>query len=494
MKVLLINPESSQINMRKKATTIPLGLMAIASYLKREGYDIKVVDLDLNPQSIVKILKEFNPDVVGVTVLSTLSGNAAIKISKIAKKHNKPVVWGGFVPTFLTDLCLKEDCVDFVIIGEGELTFSELLEAIKDGKPYSEIDGLAYVENEVIYVNKEREFSDLADFPAMDWSLLNPSEYGQVFFQAERMIYLYSSKGCPAKCSFCYNAKYYGSKQRVRPIEQVVDEIEQVVRKFNIDGIYFSDEFWYPGKNEIQKFFKLIKEKELKFFWGCQTRLGVLTKEELQQMYDSGCRWILFGIESGCEKRIKEIKKGIDLSKAKETFATCRKIGIATQASFIIGYPGETVEELKKTINFARQLDADYFPINILYFQPGSEYYDDSVASGEYTPPDSLKEWSTLQTDEYYGPNFSEVPKKDLMVLHFYTQWQAFFKKTPGKSKSSNPIAKKTVLDLLDNLFRFGLKSILIGPLVAAKQFLTVFWYAKAHPKILKKYGLEKGW
>lgn len=74
--------------------------MAIASYLKREGYDIKVVDLDLNPQNIVKILKEFNPDVVGVTVLSTLSGNAAIKISKIAKKHNKPVVWGGFVPTF----------------------------------------------------------------------------------------------------------------------------------------------------------------------------------------------------------------------------------------------------------------------------------------------------------------------------------------------------------------------------------------------------------
>lgn len=491
MRVLLINPKASQLNKRRKATSVPLGLMAIASYIELKGHTVKIVDLTLKSDNIKKHLKSFNPDVVALTVHSTLSTKSAIKISKTAKKYNKPVVWGGYIASLLTELCFKESCVDFIVIGEGEVTFSELLDSMENGSSYNNIDGLAYADKDGVHKNKDREFADLADFPPIDWSLVNAAKYGQNFFQCKKMIYVYLSKGCPAKCSFCYNPQYYKSTQRRRPPEYVVDEIEYVIENHGVDGIYFSDEFWYPGKEDMQTLFRLIKERELKFLWACQTRVGVFNKEELQQMYDAGCRWILFGVESGCEARIKEIKKGIDLRSIKETFDNCREVGITTQSTFIIGYPGETEEELKETVDFAFSLKADFCPFNILYFQPGSEFFDTAVSSGRYNPPESLKEWGKSQTDEYYGPNFSNVPRKELLVIHFYTQWLAFSQK---KSNGSNPylLAKNTLLELLDNMFKFGFSSFFIGTLVSAKQFLTVVWYAKAYPKVLKKYGFNK--
>ena len=489
MKILLFNPKFAQLSRRLKSPTLPLGLLAIASYMKANGHTVKIVDLTIQSENIKRHIRDFNPDVVGVTVHSTRSIQSAIKVSKIAKSLNKPVVWGGFIPSVLTELCFKEDCVDFVVISEGELTFCELLDSMENAKPYENIDGLAFRSKEGVCINRPREFSDLTSFPPTDWSLVDPEKYLQRFFNCKRMLYLYFSKGCPAACTFCYNSGYHRSAFRRRAPEQVVDEMEYLVKTCQIDGVYFADEFVCPGKEDMATFLRLLKERNLNITWGGQTRLGVYDREQLQKMYDGGCRHLLIGVESGNEDRIKSIKKNIRLEQAKETFAACKEIGITTQSSFIIGFPDETEEEVKQTVRFAMSLDTPLSPFNVYFIQPGSEVYETVVRSGRYSPPASLKEWSKLQTDEYVGETLSNVPRKDLMVIHYYAQWRGFSTKDSVNSDSYG-IFKHQVALTIRNILRFKLDNVLIGTFASAKQFLTVFWYAKAYPKIRKKYGL----
>lgn len=488
MNVLLINPATT-INSR--ATTCPLGLLSIASYLQARGYTVKIVDQTIKSENIAKHIDAFRPDVVGVSVISAMASKAAIKASKIAKKRKIPVVWGGQIISALPELGFKEGCVDFIVIGEGEITFYELLKTIEKGGSAGDIDGLAFLENGKIHINKQREFADLSTFPVLDWSLVDATKYFQSFFACKKMLYVYSSKGCPGSCTFCFNPKFHKSTLRNRPMKHVVEEIEYLIKNCGIDSVNFADEFWYPGREEMNVFFDLINERQLNFTWGIQTRLGVFNRDDLQQMYDAGCRWVLFGLESGCKERIKKIKKGIDIDKAKEVFQICREIGITTQSAFIIGYPDETEEELKETIGFALDLNANLCPFTILYLQPGSELFENAVSAGKYMPPKSLKEWGLQYTGNTPNVNLSKVSNRDLKVVHYYTQWSAFTDKGSINSDSFG-IAKKMISDASKKIFRFGVISFFAGAFDSAKQFLTVLWYAKAYPKALKKYGLYK--
>lgn len=488
MKILLVNPKTSLV---ARAPSCPLGLLSIASFLNTKGYEVKIVDQTVKKENIEKQIKLFDPDVVGVSFISAMASEAAIKVSKIAKKHNKTVVWGGQIISALPELGFKEGCVDFIVIGEGEITFLDLLKTIEKGGSFADVEGLAFMDNCEMRINKQREFADLAEFPILDWSLVDAKRYFQTFFMGKKMLYLYASKGCPGACTFCFNQKFHRRVQRRRPIEQVVDEIEYLIKSIGVDSVNFADEFWFPGREDMQEFFRLIKERNLDFVWGIQTRLGVFTREDLQQMYDAGCRWILFGVESGCESRIRSIKKGIDIGKAKETFQNCREIGITSQSAFIIGYPDETEEELKQTIKFAFELEANLCPFTILYPQPGSEIFESAVRGGKCKQPASLKERGLQCSGDTVIFNLSKVPSKELKVIHFYTQWAAFVDKGAVNFNSFG-IAKKMVSDTFKKIFRFGVVDFFTGAFVSLKQFLTVFYYAKAYPEILEKYGINK--
>ena len=490
MKVLLINPRPDRFTNRQIAPTSPLGLLAVASYLQTKGHSVKIVDLTVKAENLHRHIREFSPDIVGVTVMSALASKSAVKVSKIAKKHRKSVIWGGFFASSLPELCIEEGGVDFIAIGEGEITFCELLAAMESGAPFASIDGLAYRDENGVHINRDRDFADLATFPVLDWSLVNPKKYLQVYFLCKKSLFLYFSKGCPAKCTFCFNPDYHRSTHRIRPAEYVVEEIDYLIKNHGIDGIYFADEYWIPDKENMQRFFALIRERQLDFKWGIQTRLGVLARDDLQEMYDAGCRWILFGVESGCEDRVKKIKKGIDLKTIKDTFAACRDIGITTQSAFIIGYPDETEEEIKKTIRLAFELNANLCPFSILYFQPRSEMLHSVVSEKRFSPPTSFKAWSKVDPGESAFANLSKVPYKDLKVIHYYFQWRGFSAKE-SITNDSYGVAKKVIADVFERMFKYGVANVFITAFVSAKQMVTILWYAKAYPKIRKKYGLK---
>ena len=488
MKVLFINPA---VSIASRIPSCPLGLLSVASYAKSKGHIVKIADLTVKKESIVKLIKSFDPDVVAITVISSKASKSVVNVSKIAKKYNKTVVWGGHEISLLPELGFKENCVDFIVIGEGEITFCELLDTIKNGGSYYDVDGLAFTDKDEVHINKYREFADLSTFPVSDWSLVEPKRYLQPFFNCKKMVYIYASKGCPAKCTFCYNAKYHHSKHRTRPPEHFINEIEYLIKNYGVDGIYFSDEFWCPNKEDRQRFFSLVKEKKLEFVWGCMTRIGAFNKEDLQQMYDSGCRWILFGIESGCKERIKLIKKGIDLDKAKETMENCKEIGITSQSSLVLGYPDETVEELKETVDFAFYLGANLCTLTILFLDPGSEIFEYAVANGLYRQPRSLKEWGDFDLPNDVTVNLTKVPDIDLLVIHYRMQWLEFWMKDSVKNDSFG-IVKKMVGDMMKRMIKYGPINFFPAVYFSLKQFITVCWYANLYPKVLKKYGMYK--
>ncbi len=184
------------------------------------------------------------------------------------------------------------------------------------------------------------------------------------------MLYTYASKGCPGHCTFCYNEFYNKSLHRRRPIKTVLAEIRHLMQEYDMDGVYFADDLLFSNKEEMREFCAGILEEGLRFFWGGYTRvIGSFGVEDYQYLYDAGCRWLYFGIETGSREMQKKIKKNINFDRIEPAFEACAQVGIDANALFIIGFPDETQQEVIETVNLAKKIKttqimfAHYTPI-----------------------------------------------------------------------------------------------------------------------------------
>ncbi len=488
MKVLLINAGSYYV-MQK--TVIPLGLLSIATVLKEHGHEVQIYDRTVERGSIEKRLNKFSPDVVGISSLTFGSFRDAIKVSKAVKQRNLPVVWGGQIPSLVPEIVLQEESVDCVAIGDGEFVMLELVDAYEHKKPIATIDGLAYKENGEVIFTQARELADLADFPIIDWDFVDPSKYFIRNVSCKRTLHVYSSKGCPGQCTYCYSPCFSKRKWRARPMEHIISEIRFLVDKYKLDGIYFADDLISPNADYLKVFCSAVRESGINFYWGCNLRADTSSREELQMLYDAGCRWILFGIESGSKERQKSIKKQLDLDKAKLTIDWCNEIGILTTTTFIVGYPDETVEELKKTISYMLALPSDVKVTGTYGVIPKSELYDYLIEKGMIEKPQSYEEWEKLKWLDKMGKNFSSVPAIDLKVV---VNW--FFlmiiKTKSGKNKDKSHFWAKRLVGQTFDFFKMGTLKAVVLFFLSAQQFIKILFYATIFPGIRKKYGLHK--
>jgi len=486
MRVLLINAGSFYV-MQK--TVIPLGLLSIATHLTKNGHTVKIVDRAIEGGNVKKYLETFSPEIVGISSLTFGSFPDGIKLSKIIKKKNIPVVWGGQIPSMVPEIVLKSGVVDFVVRGDGEIAMLELINSIINHTSPRDIDGLAFLENGEIVINKDREFADLSEFPIIDWSFVDPSKYFIRNVSCKRTLHVYSSKGCPGQCTYCYSPCFSKGIWRGRPIEYILSEIKYLVENFKLDGIYFSDDLISPNRNYMSNFCKQITESQIGFLWGCNMRADTGTREELQMMYDAGCRWILFGIESGSPERQKIIKKRLDLTRAKETMDYCSEIGILTTTTFIVGYPDETVEELKETIKYMQGLNSNVKACGMYGVIPKSELYDYLVENKRIEAPLSYEDWEKLKWLDKLSINFSKVPGKDLKVVVNSFFLMIIMSKSGKNDKKSRFWAKRLIGQTFDFLKAGTFKSLFLF-ILSGLQFLKILYYSKMFPKIRKKYGL----
>lgn len=488
MNVLLINPA---VGFYDRTMSTPLGLLSIGSYLKHFGHAVRIYDRCVDKTKLKAVLTQFSPAVVGVSVMSSRGLKDAIHLSKEIKSRGLTVVWGGQLPSLQPDLVIQNDYVDIVSFGEGEETWLELLDRLSLNKALDNVAGIVYKKDGAIVRTPCRPFSDLGTFPPTDWSLVDVPKYMQTYIGCQKMMYLYSSKGCPGRCAFCPNVTYHQSTHRNRPNEQVIEEIRFLHEHYGLDGVYFSDEVWRTKRSDMQDFCQRMMEAALPVQWGVDLRVGLFNEEDYRLMYQAGCRWIFFGIETGSREMQRRIHKNIPYDKIKPTIELLNQIGFTTMSSFIVGFPDETEQQLRETAQMINEIPIGLTPIFHFTPLPGTELYDYLVEEGRYREPQKLEDLFHIVATESLGTNYSNVPDTDLKVIRSWYHWKSFTNKTAIQDSKPFEFARQTIHSTLSVIARNGFFSFFANAFSAAYEFLYVFYYSHLFPGIKKKYGLK---
>ena len=497
MNVLLINPSCGFQPVMKSS---PLGLLSIATYLKERGYDVRLYDRKLGKLSPRKAVQGFPPDAVGVSVASTADICDGVRISRWFRARGIPVIWGGQFSSVAPKTILREGGADYVVIKEGEITFLELLQAIETKGEAARVKGIVYLEpSGGMRLTPPRELADLAGFPGIDWSFINLPDY---FYPdpkmgCERMLNLYSSKGCPGHCSFCYNKNFNHSQCRKRPNGLVVGEMQELAAKYGMDGITFVDEDMFgAGKDDMRDFCRRLRALDLNVKWRCFSRVASFSREDLSMLYDAGCRMIFFGIESGSPETLRRMRKNLDLTAVEDAIHACNEAGIMTTLSFVLGFPDETEGQLRETIRLMRRLESAMNTLMVLAYVPipHTEAYSELVEAGRLPEARPLREWGRIQLREDISESFSEMSEREFHVIQAYFYWRIFRRKSRRPDEDGagqREYIHSRIASSLRNILRQSLSGMCEWALSAAKFFLTIAWYAHAYPGIRKKYGLD---
>lgn len=412
--ILLISPhqpDTAKILRTASGITQPMSISYIASFLIQKGLKVKILDNDienLSYEEISKMVKELNPIAVGLTV-NTSSTNTALKIARTIKETNSStvVIAGGVQATILPNILLKNREIDICVIGEGEITSYELLNAIKNKKELLKVNGIAYREKDKIIFTQPRELiNNLDSIPFPAYELLPMDKYT---LPASRRITSYpvasiiTSRGCPYKCKFCSHNMVFKNRVRFRSPENVVEEMIYLRKKFNVREFVFWDDSTLLNRERAKKIFLLIKKELPDIYFSCSSRVEHITEELASLMYMAGCRMILFGAESGSQKILDSIKKQTSTEKIKEAVEICRKNRIMSFCSFIIGTPDETAETIEETRKFVLKLDPDFAIFTIFTPLPGSDYFQEFYEKG-------LIKLENINWDSYINLLSSDVP------------------------------------------------------------------------------------
>jgi radical SAM superfamily enzyme YgiQ (UPF0313 family) len=425
MKVLLIHTKFNY-----KSYDPPLGLLYIAAVLRQSNINVKILDTSFKGSlnEVFYEIEKYSPDVIGIYSM-TIDMDYAIKISKFAKEKNIISVIGGPHATMLPYETIKY--FDFVVRGEGEFTFLELIKALESKKDLREISGIIFKRNDKVIENKLREpIKNLDSLPFPARELIEMEKYINLFYWLDeidinlRGTSLITSRGCPYNCAFCQPTlrKLFGERIRFRSVDNVIKEIEILISDYKINALHFYDDTFTFNKKWIREFCNKIKRYDV--LWDCSTRVDQVNKEILKEMYRAGCRKIEFGVESGSQRILNNIlRKGITLKQAEKAIKEAKEVGILTYVFFMIGSPTETIEDIKKTIEFINKTKPNEIIISITTLLPGTYLYTFSEQKNI-----QLRNWR--EYDYYKGGslNLSNVPLWELKLIRKLILLKFYFK------------------------------------------------------------------
>ena len=495
MNVLFFNPNYDPKTLNYlKMNGFPIGLLSIATYLNRHGHKASIVDRTFNKDSFDTLLDRYAPGVVGISMISNMTIPDIIQISDYFRAKGIPVFIGGTYASIIPEIILKEKKADLVIESEGEQIWLNLMNALEQGEDLHTVNGIVYAdENGQPVFTPPELFMDLSLIGPVDFTLLpNIRDYFQPCYCYDNMAYLYLSKGCTGNCSFCFNPFFHKCRRRVRPVSDFLDEVEYLIKNHGLETVYFADELWGVTKTERQELYRQMKERNISFIWGVQTRIGVLKKEDLQEMYDHGCRWVFFGIEAPPGHLAEIANKHLPYDRVKPTLEACRDVGMISNISFIFNYPHETEQDLRDTVQYMQSMPSTY--LSIAFFAPfeKSALYDLVVKEGLYDPPKTLEEIRSGALIEKVHSAFSEVPDRDYRVIRASFMFQDLLARDPNtKQKFTLSFIFETVKTVLLNVFSQDFSQWAHGFFYSAKYMISMVSYAIFFPRTRKKYGFK---
>ena len=380
--VLLLNLPTGTWYKKKLAegnSMPPLGIMYIGTYLKKNNYTVKIIDLaveNLDENQFFQAIEECNPSIIGMSTYNEAWNVQKILCRRIKQKYpNIIIAAGGAFATFCYEQVLNESMTDFVLRGEGEYVFCQLCDCLLRGKLKKENrKGLCYKNKEgsvIANANVER-IKNLDQLPFPDRSLIKKEKYVLPYT-------ISTSRGCPGQCIFCSSKSFWGKSVIMRSAENVYKEVMDIYEKYGANIFYITDDTFTASKKRCLEFCEMLRQSGISFVWGCESRADVINEEFIRILYESGCHKIQFGMESADNEILQRIKKHVTIEQIENAVMCAAKYNMHIQVSYIVGHAFDTEETVKKTISFAKHLSDDYgarvvCSVNTPF--PGTEQYE----------------------------------------------------------------------------------------------------------------------
>lgn len=437
MKILLINPP---IREWAKPNVLPLGLAYITSALRNAGHSVEVMDINAyrwSNNEVEKKIKTVDFDVVGIGAIVTVYRYVKWLIGILKRDHpDKKIMIGGSVGTSIPKIILEKTEADIICKGEGEITVMELVNALQDGIDLKTVDGIWFKgQDGKIIINRGRSpIKDLDNIPLPAWDMFPMEIYlknpvgapnrnkwidGNNDGDVPLSMNLNGTRGCPYKCIYCYH-DFMGSGYRHRSPKNIINEMRILYDQYGVRYFHFIDDEFCLKKSFMFDFCKELKgEFNKDVSWGCAGRVNLMTEDLVAAMADSGCVLIGYGIESGSQKMLDIMKKGVTVQQAKDAIQLTKKYLGWADCSFMVGNLGENMETIQETIEFCREVDLSPEVIFFTTPYPGTELYELALRQGKIGDEEEYI-LNLGEQGEKIRVNFSELTDKELWDAQEY--------------------------------------------------------------------------
>ena len=409
------------------ARYFPYQFVSMGTYLKNNGHLVRVLEGDKHEEygslnftdqeslydnylqnlktfsdpfwkTLEKEIHSFKPDYIGITVWTTFIASA-IRTAQYCRKirPSATIIAGGPHVTLLPDDIKKIDAFDIGVIGEGEQTILEIV----NGNPLHSIRGIFYSDNGIVKQNEPRSFAaNLDDFGIPDRSLLiNEDKY-----ETEDMGLIMSSRGCPFSCAYCATA-IWKNKVRSRSVDSVIDEIKLVKRKYGTIYFTLKDDTFTVNKKRVHDFCNKLIQEKIDICWECNGNLNTLERDMLISMRSAGCVAIKVGIESGSDRIHKIINKKLTNKIIMSKMRVFAGTGMHLTCYFMMGIPGETKEDILRTLSFARTIRPDYITFSVYEIFPGTKLYRLGVEENTAIDHMEIEDYFRIHPHNYFFAN-----------------------------------------------------------------------------------------
>ena len=416
----------------------PLELLRIAAYPDREGYEVVLVDAMIHEDCEERVLEACEGALLFASscILGYQVAHGAQVARKVRERHPKlPIIWGGWFPSVMPELYLEEGIADAVGLGQGELTFWEVVQAIEAGEDLAGVPGLAVLRDGELVRTEHRPVLGFDKLPPTPWHLLEYEAYaelqrdiGQVKVRHKypdppnwkpgtpvRGFSHCSSFGCPEPCTFCCSPRVTQRRWKAIPGRELAEELIELQERFGFNAVRFQDANFGVAEKRSRAFCEALVEAGSPFWWSAAHEIESIARyqpDTLDEMAASRCHMVVLGAESGSQEQLARIKKRLQLTDIEGALRGLGDRGIRTGISWIIGYPGESRESMLDTIRWAADIKhklprsaSDIFPFRAI---PGTEDFEQAVELG-YQPPRTFEEWGScaeyrLEVDDVVIP------------------------------------------------------------------------------------------
>lgn len=440
MKALIVNPYTDTDRTAGKFEKFleampPISIAYVAAALEQAGIDVACYDDFIHGGRITEFdeaVRREKPDIIGFSNV-TPTAPGVTRLSQYCRQHFPDIklMQGGVHATVFSELLLASGETDFVIHNEGEVTTVNLITALANGDELTEVKGISYMEDGLVRHNTPQPMvEDLDTIPFPAWHLLDWEQYRLFNFArvASPATLVLGSRGCPYRCNFC-SLTVMGHTRRKRSIKNLVDECEYMWDRYGFKQMAYVDPIFPISKKESLAFRDEVVKRGLQKHqvWTTETRVDLMDYDTVDAMYESGCRRVMFGFETGDAETLLAIEKDFEIQQAYEAVRLCKKVGMEVIGFFIIGSPGETERSINMTIDFSCDLGIEFAKYTCFVPYPGTPIYYDFLKDGTLKKPecDNFARYTSYPTPDnpaiYVTPKLSQADLQRLQKKAFRT-------------------------------------------------------------------------